>query len=77
MALFTILIVFSDTKLNPYKIHLFYEPLEDDFDWQNEFCEQMQQICDGNDNLEKRNTFSLNDHVNRQSCLYFKVLELS
>lgn len=69
--------VLKNAKYHPYKISLLHELSEDDFDRRNEFCEQMQQLCNGNHNFVKRiifsdeATFTLNGSVNRQNCRYW------
>lgn len=68
--------VLKREKFHPYKICLLHELSEDDFDRRNEFCERMQQLCNGDDNFVKiffsdEATFALNGHVNRQNCRYW------
>jgi predicted DNA-binding protein YlxM (UPF0122 family) len=69
--------VLRKTKHHPYKVCQVHELSEDDFDRRNQFCDQMQQLCNNDNNFVKRiifsdeATFVLNGHVNRQNCRYW------
>lgn len=66
-------------KFHPYKVIPVQELFEDDFDRRNEFCEQMQNLCNRDYNLVKNiifsdeATFCLNGTVNRQNCRYWAI----
>lgn len=66
--------ILKKEKLFPYKVHLVQELSEDDFDRRLEFCEEMAQICNRDDNFAQNicfsdeATFCLNGTVNRHNC---------
>lgn len=67
-------------KYHPYKVIPLQELSEDDFDRRSEFCMQLQNICNQDQNAVKRiiysdeATFCLNGIVNRQNCRYWATI---
>lgn len=69
--------ILKKEKLRPYKQQLIHELNEDDFDRRMEFCEQMMEKCNMDDNFavnivfSDEATFMLNGTVNRHNCRYW------
>ena len=69
--------ILKEEKFRPYKLQLIHELNEDDFDRRMEFCEQMMERCNVDEDFASNIVFSdeaifmLNGTVNRQNCRYW------
>lgn len=69
--------ILKSAKYHPYKVKLIHELNEDDFDRRAQFCEQMQQLCNDDEDIVQNiiftdeATFTLSGEVNRQNCRYW------
>lgn len=77
MSRFSIQKILKTHKYHPYKIILLQELLADDFDRRLQFCEEMTEAIDVNNNFlncilfSDESTFTLNGSVNRHNCRYY------
>lgn len=73
----SVLKLFKEVKMHPYKMQSVQELNEEDFDRRLEFCEQMMGLIDGGQIFTEwilfsdEATFTLHGHVNRQNCRYW------
>lgn len=73
----SVLRILKRQKFHPYKLQLTHELNEDDFDRRMDFCEQMMERCNVDENFASNivfsdeATFMLNGTVNRHNCRYW------